>query len=91
MDPTPLVQTSQILTLILFLGALGAVWFFVQRNRDGLARRVHQGKRITVAEVTAISPTDRAMILSVDGHDYLVLRARGFAPVLMALPAETGK
>lgn len=89
MDQTPLIQTSQIITLILFLGALGAVWFLVQRNRDGLAKRVHQGKRIAVAEVTAISPTDRAMILSVDNREYLVLRARGFAPVMVEL--QTGE
>lgn len=92
MDQSTFVQTSQIVTLILFLGALGAVWLFVQRNRDGLARKVQQGRRITVAEVTAFSPTDRAMILAVDNEEFLILRTRGCPPIITKLAkVETPK
>ncbi len=86
MDPVDLINPIQLLTLIVFLGALLALWYVVQRNKSGLARRMGQGRRITVCEVAAISPTDRAMILSVDGREFLVLRARGAAPVVTALP-----
>lgn len=85
MSQPDLINPMQLVTLALFLGALIAVWYFVQRNKSGLARRIGQGKRITVAEVTALSPTDRAMILAVDGREFLVLRSKGTAPVVTAL------
>jgi hypothetical protein len=31
--------------------------------------------------------SDRAMILAVDGREYLILRCRGEAPILQSLPA----
>lgn len=87
MNQPDLFHPTQLVTLALFLGALFAAWYFVHRNKTGLARRIGQGKRITVAEVTALSPTDRAMILAVDGREYLVLRSKGTAPVVTALTA----
>lgn len=88
MQQAPDITLFQILTLVLFLGALLALWLYVQRNRDGLARKMGQDRRIKVAEVAALSPTDRAMILSVDGREFLVLRAKGTAPVVTPLNGE---
>ena len=88
MDPTDLIHPTQFLTLGLFMAALGVLWYYVQRNKSGLARRVGQGRRIAVAEVVSLSPTERAMILTVDGRDFLVLRAKGAAPVITLLQTE---
>lgn len=85
MNQPDLFHPTQLITLVLFLGALIAVWAYVQRNKSGLARRLGTGKRISVAEVTALSPTDRAMILIVDGREFLVLRSKGTAPVVTPL------
>lgn len=80
-----LLTFGQILTLFAFLMGLGLLWYFVHRNKAGLARRMGQDRRIKVTEVAALSPTDRAMILTVDSREFLVLRARGSAPVLTEL------
>lgn len=86
--PYPTIGLSQIIVLVAFLAALGLVWLYVQRNKDGLARRVGQGRRIKVAETMALSPTSRAVILAVDGREFLVLNSRGSAPVVTPLTGE---
>jgi flagellar protein FliO/FliZ len=80
-----LLNPWQILTLFAFLLGLGLLWYYVQRNKSGLARRMGQHRRIKVTEVAALSPTDRAMILTVDSREFLVLRAKGSAPVVTEL------
>ncbi|MFD1808735.1 hypothetical protein ACFSHQ_13310 [Gemmobacter lanyuensis] len=47
---------------------------------QGGAIRTTAGSRMKVAEVLALSPADRAMILRVDETEFLVLRLRGAAP-----------
>ena len=82
-----LFRPDQILILLAFLGALGAAWVYVQRNRGALSERVARGRRLRVTEAAPIGPGDRAMILSVDGRDYLLIRLKGAAPVFQPLPA----
>lgn len=86
MDPTtPLVSPFQILSLSLFLGGLGLLWLYVQKNKAGLIKKVGQGRRIAVMEVSSLSTSDRAMILKVDAQDFLVLKSKGEAPVVVRL------
>ena len=82
------IRPDQILTLALFMAVLGLGWLVVKMNRGGLARRIAGNRRMALLEVTALSPTDRAMILAVDGRELLILRCRGEAPVLTALPEK---
>lgn len=82
---TDLIRPDQILTLLAFLGGLGVVWALVIRNKAALGARLAQNRRIVVSETTALGPTDRAMILSVDGRDYLLLRLKGAAPLFQPL------
>ena len=81
-----MIRPDQIITLTLFMAALGVIWLYVRQNRAGLARRLVGARRLQVAEVASLSPTDRAMILRVDGRDYLIIRCKGLAPVLHPLP-----
>lgn len=83
----PTASPLQFLIVALFLGGLVLLWFLVQRHRGGLSSRIGRGRRITVVEVAPLSPQDRAMILAVDGKEFLVLRLRGSAPVVTALSA----
>ncbi|OUD10181.1 hypothetical protein BVC71_01300 [Marivivens niveibacter] len=76
------IRPDQILTIVLFLGLLALAWVFVRVNRQGLGAKVRAGKRITVQEVTAISPQDRAMIMRVDDREFFVIKSKGVAPVL---------
>ncbi len=80
------IRPDQILIVVLFLGLLGLAWGYVRLNRGALSGRIKQGKRIVVQEVTALSPMDRAMILAVDGREFLVLKSKGSAPVVTTLP-----
>lgn len=90
MAPPDLINPGQLLTLFGFLAGLGLLWYYVQRNKSGLARRMGPARRIKVTEVAALSPTDRAMILSVDAREFLVLRAKGSAPVMTELTRGEG-
>lgn len=90
---TTVIQPDQFLILIGFLGGLGALWWAVLRNRAGLTTRLTRDKRLRMVEATALGPADRAMILAVDGREFLVLRVKGAAPILHLLdtsPAVTG-
>lgn len=81
-----LIGPNQIANIFLFMAVLGLLWLAIRMNRHGLTKKLNSGKRIIVAEITALGPQDRAMILTVDHHDYLVLRLRGAPPVITALP-----
>ena len=82
-----IIRPDQILTLTLFMAVLGLGWFVVKMNRGGLARRIAGDRRMRLIEVSALSATDCAMILSVDGREFLILRCKGEAPVMRPLPA----
>lgn len=81
-----LIPYDKIATLVVFLGALGLLWVLVQRNRGGLAGQLHKGRRLRLTETAAIGPSDRAMILTVDGRDFLVVQIKGSGLVLHPLP-----
>ncbi len=76
------MRPGQIAVLALFMAVLALGWLFVKFNQGGLSRRLHQGKRMKLAEVAALSPTDRALILEVDGRSFLLIRCKGAAPLL---------
>lgn len=76
------IRPGQIMVLALFMAVLALGWLVVKVNQGGLSRRLHQGKRLKLAEVAALSPTDRAVILEVDGRSFLLIRCKGVAPLL---------
>lgn len=87
---TDVIRPDQIVTLVLFLAVLGLGWFVVRLKGGGLARRMTGDRRLRLAEVAALSPTDRAMIIEADGRAFLLVRCKGAAPVLRGLgPART--
>ena len=79
------VRPGQLAVLALFMAVLALGWLLVKFNQGGLTRRIHHGKRMKLAEVASLSPTDRALILEVDGRAFLVIRCKGAAPVLQEL------
>jgi len=81
------LRPDQIIALVGFLGALGVLWLLVQRHKGGLSSRLNRGKRLRLTEAAALGPADRAMILSVDGQDFLLVRLRGASPILHPLGA----
>lgn len=86
------IRPEQFVILALFLAVLGLGWAFVRFNRGGLARRFQTAGRLHLAEVAALSPTDRAMIVEADGQSFLLIRCKGAAPLLHPLgPAQAGE
>lgn len=83
------IRPGQIAVLALFMAVLALGWLLVKLNQGGLARRLHQGKRMKLAEVAALSSTDRALILEVDGRSFLLIRCKGAAPLLHDLGPTT--
>lgn len=79
------LRTDQILIVLVFMAVLGAVWLWARRNRHGLSRRLAGASRLRLSEVAALSPTDRAMILAVDGQEFLIVRMKGATPVVTPL------
>ncbi len=82
---TDVIRPEQIVTLALFLAVLGLVWLVVRLNRGGLARRLSGDRRLRLAEVLPLSPTDRALIVEADGQAFLLLRCKGAAPLIQPL------
>lgn len=80
-----LIPFDRIATLAVFLGLLGLTWLVVQRHRGGLAGHLHRGRRLRLTESAAIGPADRAMILSVDGREFLLVQVKGSGVVLQPL------
>lgn len=79
------LRPDQIISLVVFMGALGALWLAVQRHKGGLSGRLHRGKRLRLSESAALGGVDRAMIVSVDAQDFLLVRMKGAAPILHPL------
>lgn len=81
------VSVQQILTVALFLALLvgAAVALRLMRGHGPLPA---QGRRLRRGEELALSPAERVTILQVDGAEFLLLRQRGAAPVILPLPAS---
>lgn len=88
---TDVLQIDQILKVGGFLAVLVAVLVLVQSNRSKLSGRMAKGRRMQLSEVTALGPDARAMLLSVDGTDFLVVTAKRQAPVITELPKGAEK
>ncbi len=81
----PPVRPDQIVVLAAFLLVLGVVWALALRHRGTLRERLGGNRRLRVVEISMIGPSDRALLLAADGQEFLVLRMRGAAPVVVPL------
>jgi flagellar protein FliO/FliZ len=84
------IGPERLLTLGVFLGALVVLWALVMRHRGPLRDRMSRQRRLELVERLPLSPADQALILRVDGRDFLMLRAKGAAPVLHPLDPVQG-
>ena len=88
-----IIGTQQIVVTAAFLGVMLIVLMILRRKGGAIRASLKAGKRIAVIEDTAISPTERLRLISVDDTEFLMLSAKGQAPILMsftkvqALPA----
>ena len=89
-----IIGTQQIVVTAVFLGVMLVVLIVLRRKGGAIRASLKAGKRIAVVEDTAVSPTERLRLISVDDSEFLMLSVKGQAPVLMpfitpsAVPAE---
>lgn len=88
---TDVLQFDQILKVGGFLAVLVAALLLVQANRSKLSGKMAKGRRMQITEVTALGPDARAMLLAVDGDEFLVVTTKRQAPVITALPGGADK
>ena len=78
-----IIGTQQIVVTAVFLGVMLVVLIVLRRKGGAIRASLKAGKRIAVIEDTAVSPTERLRLISVDDSKFLMLSAKGQAPVLM--------
>ena len=78
-----IIGTQQIVVTAVFLGVMLMVLMILRRKGGAIRASLKAGKRIAVIEDTAVSPTERLRLISVDDSEFLMLSAKGQAPVLM--------
>ena len=89
-----IIGTQQIVVTAVFLGVMLVVLIILRRKGGAIRASLKAGKRIAVIEDTAVSPTERLRLISVDDSEFLMLSAKGQAPVIMpfttplAVPAK---
>ena len=89
-----IVGTQQIVVTAVFLAVMLVVLIVLRRRSGDIRASLKAGKRIAIIEDTAVSPTERLRLISVDDSEFLMLSAKGQAPVLMpfttplAVPAK---
>ena len=79
------VGMQQIVIAAGFLGVMVASLIVLKIKGGGLRRSLHKGKRIVVIEETAISPTEKMRLVSIDNREFVVLTSKGVQPVLTEL------
>ena len=84
-----IIGTQQIVVTAVFLGVMLIVLIVLRRNGGAIRASLKAGKRIVVIEDTAVSPTERLRLVSVDDDKFLMLSAKGHAPVLMPLTTQS--
>ena len=84
-----IIGTQQIVVTTVFLGVMLVALIILRRKGGAIRASLKAGKRIAVIEDTAVSPTERLRLISVDGSEFLMLSAKGQAPVLMPITTSS--
>jgi len=85
MLPASIISLEQIIIIIAFLGMLIAALAFFKNKGGRIRANLHGDKRIRLVEETAVSPTERLRLITVDGQGFLMVSAKGAPPSLTPL------
>ena len=80
-----IIGTQQIVVTAVFLAVMIVVLIILRRKGGAIRASLKAGKRISVVEDTAVSPTERLRLISIDHSEFVMLSAKGQPPVLMPL------
>lgn len=82
-----MLRFDQGLTLALFMLALGGLWLFVHRHKQGLSARLHRDRRLQLGDSLSLGGQGRIALLSVDGREFLLITGKNGTPALHPLAA----
>ena len=83
--PGDIVGLQQIAITFIFLSVLLGVLIFLRRKGSFIRANLHKDKRIQLVEETAISPSEKLRLVSIDGQMFVMATAKGVQPVLAPL------
>ena len=83
--PVDIVGLQQIVITFIFLSLLVGVLIFLRRKGGFIRANLHKDKRIQLVEETAISPSEKLRLVSIDGQMFVMASAKGVQPVLTPL------
>ncbi len=82
---TNIIGTQQILITAAFLGVMVLLLIILRKKSTVIRANMRAGKRINIIEDTAVSPTERLRLVTVDSARFIMLSAKGHAPSLVCL------
>ena len=82
---TDIIGTQQILITAAFLGVMVLLLIILRKKSTVIRANMRAGKRINIIEDTAVSPTERLRLVSVDSARFVMISAKGHAPSLVRL------
>ena len=83
-----LVQTQHWLIVALFMAALFVVWAVVKLFKTPLRQRLSADRRMALTEVLPLGADQRAVLMSVDGRDVLIVTGRRTGTAVEVLPTR---
>jgi hypothetical protein len=78
-----IIGTQQIAVTGAFLAVMIIVLVVLRRKGGAIRASLKAGKRIAVVEDTAVSPTERLRLISIDNSEFIMLSAKGQPPLLV--------
>mgnify|MGYP001167581435 FL=1 len=88
---TNIIGTQQIVITAAFLGVMILMLIILRRKSTVIRATMKAGKRVSVVEDTAVSPTERLRLVKVDAQEFIMVSAKGHAPSLVPLAvSDTG-
>ncbi len=80
-----IVGLQQILITVAFLSFLIGLLVFLRMKGGSIKANLQKGQRIKLIEETAISPTERLRLITIDGLEFVMLSGKGIQPAFMPL------
>lgn len=86
---TEIVSMQQVIITVVFLSCLFGLLVFLRMKGGFIRANLQKGQRIKVIEETAVSPSERLRLISIDNRDFVMLSGKNIQPSLMPLQAAS--
>ena len=87
---TEIVSMQQVIITVVFLSCLFGLLVFLRMKGGFIRANLQKGQRIKVVEETAVSPSERLRLISIDNRDFVMLSGKNIQPVFTPLQSVSG-